>query len=55
MEKIDYKKKLKEVYSASAKKPGIADMPTMNFLMIDGIGDPNNAPEFHEAIEALYS
>lgn len=55
MEKIDYKRKLKELYSASAKKPEIVDVPIMNFLMIDGVGDPNKAPEFHEAIEALYS
>ena len=26
----------------------------MNFLMVDGSGDPNKSPEFQEAVEALY-
>ena len=26
----------------------------MNFLMIDGKGDPNTAPEYQQAVEALY-
>lgn len=26
----------------------------MNFLMVDGEGDPNRVPEFQEAVEALY-
>ena len=29
-------------------------MPLMHYLMVDGEGDPNTAPEFAEAIEALY-
>jgi hypothetical protein len=31
------------------------DIPTMTFLMADGKGDPNQAPEFRNAIGALYS
>ena len=30
-------------------------IPQMNFLMIDGIGDPNTSDEFKQAVEALYS
>ena len=55
MQKIDYKKELKHLYKPSAKKAEIVEVPTMNFLMIDGEGDPNTAPAFAEAVEALYA
>ena len=54
MSKIDYKKKLKEFYSPSAKKVVAVDIPTMNFLMVGGNGAPETT-EYKEAIEALYS
>ncbi len=54
MSKIDVKKELKHLYSASAKEPALVEVPEMNFLMIDGAGDPNTA-EFQQAVEALYA
>lgn len=54
MEKIDLKKKFKELYNPSEKKVAVVEVPCMNFLMIDGIGDPK-AQEFQRAAEALYS
>jgi hypothetical protein len=54
MEKIDYKKKLKHLYKPSAKKVEIVDVPQMNFLMVDGKGDPNTSQSFSDAIEALF-
>lgn len=54
MEKIDYKKQLKELYNPSAKQVEIVEAPAMNFLMVDGEGNPNTAKSFSEAIEALY-
>jgi hypothetical protein len=33
----------------------LVDVPEMNFLMIDGTGDPNTSPEYKDAIESLYS
>jgi len=54
MEKIDFKKELKHLYKPSAKKVEIVDVPEMNFLMIDGEGDPNSAPAYKNAIETLY-
>jgi len=54
MEKTDYKKQLKHLYSPSAKKVEIVDVPQINFLMVDGEGDPNTAKSFSDAIEALY-
>lgn len=54
MGKIDYKKELKHLYRPSAKKVEIVEVPQMNFLMVDGEGDPNTAQSFSDAIEALY-
>ncbi|MFW2368155.1 MAG: GyrI-like domain-containing protein [Desulforhopalus sp.] len=54
MGKIDYKKELKHLYRPTAKKVEIVDVPLMNFLMVDGEGDPNSSQSFSDAIEALY-
>lgn len=55
MEKIDYKKELKHLYKPSQHKIELIDVPKMNFLMIDGSGDPNTSAVYREAIEALYA
>lgn len=54
MQKIDYKKLLKEFYNPSAKNVEHVVLPKMNFIMIDGKGDPNTSEEFKAAIETLY-
>ncbi|MCK5053762.1 MAG: GyrI-like domain-containing protein [Anaerolineales bacterium] len=54
MTKIDFKKEWKHLYSPPKKKFTILDVPKMQFLMVDGHGDPNTAPEYQDAIEALY-
>ncbi len=55
MKKIDYKKELKHLYKPSPKTVEIVDVPDMNFLMIDGQGDPNISQEYSDAIETLYA
>lgn len=55
MTKTDFKKELKHLYNPSAKEVVIVDVPKVNFLMIDGAGDPNTAQEFEDAVEALYA
>lgn len=55
MGKIDFKKELKHLYLPSSKQFELVDVPLMNFLMIDGHGDPNTVTEYQEAIEALYA
>ena len=55
MIKIDYKKELKELYKPSAKKAAFVDVPQMNYLMIDGKGDPVKEESYHQAIEALFA
>ncbi len=55
MEKIDFKKELKHLYNPSKKECAVVDVPTMQFLMVDGEGDPNTAESYSEAIEVLYA
>ncbi len=55
MKKIDYKKELKYLYKPSPKIIAVVDVPKMNFLMIDGQGDPNISEEYSDAIAALYA
>lgn len=55
MQKIDYKKQLKDLYRPSPKEVVVVEVPEMNFLMIDGQGDPNTCQHFSDAVEALYS
>jgi hypothetical protein len=55
MTKFDYKKDLKQLYFPPAKIFTFVEVPPMNFLMIDGHGDPNKVPAYQEALEALYT
>ena len=55
MEKTDFKKTMKHLYNPPSGRFTIVDVPPLNFLMIDGHGDPNKAPEFQENTEALYT
>jgi len=54
MSKVDFKKEHKELY-APPKKFVIVDVPEMQFLMVDGHGDPNVAQDYQDAVEALYA
>ena len=55
MRKTDLKQALGDLYRPSAREVVQVDVPTLNFLMIDGEGDPNTAPAYADAIEALYA
>lgn len=55
MDKYDVKVALKELYAPSAKDFAIVEVPPLSYLAIDGHGDPNTAPEYAAALEALYS
>ena len=54
MSKVDFKKALKELY-LPPEKFVIVDVPEMQFLMVDGHGDPNVAQEYQDALQALYA
>jgi len=55
MTKIDFKKEFKSLYSPSRIEFQVVEVPPMQYLMIDGKGDPNTAKEYQDAIEALYA
>lgn len=53
-EKLNYKKVYKELYLPK-QKPVVVDVPDMNFIMVDGSGNPNdNGGEYQQAVEILY-
>ena len=54
MTKIDYRKEFGDWYTASTSKPKLVMLPELNYLMIDGKGDPNTALEYQQAVEAIY-
>ena len=55
MEKIDFKKKDKELYLPKTEPVEVL-VPKMNFIMVDGKGNPNDKDgEYPKAIEILYA
>ncbi len=54
MEKIDFKKKLKELYQPTHKDFSVVTVPNMLFVMIDGTGAPEGE-NFNTAVQWLYS
>lgn len=53
MDKVDFKKTL-DAYKAKHNEFRVVDVPKLQYLMIDGHGDPNTSKEFSDAITALY-
>ena len=52
--KVDLKKELKQFYGPAGKNFTLVEVPAMNFLQIDGQGNPNTAQAYREAVQALY-
>lgn len=52
-DKIDFKKTL-DSYRARRGQFRIVELPERRYLMVDGHGDPNTAPAYVAAVEALY-
>lgn len=55
MGRIDLKKQWKHLYSPSSQQVSVVDVPPLNFLMVDGAGDPNTSLAYREALEVLYA
>jgi len=53
--KVDFKKSLKELYNPPKGSFQFVDVPLMNYLMVDGKGDPNTSLDYQQAIDALYT
>ena len=52
-DKVDLKKTL-DSYRARSGEFRIVDVPPLQYLMIDGHGDPNTSQEYTDAVEALF-
>lgn len=55
LKKVDFKKELKHLYQPSAQVISVVDVPPMNFLMVDGQGDPNGSEAYAHAVAALFA
>ena len=53
MDKVDLEKELPS-YRAKQGEFATLEVPSLNYLMIDGHGDPNSSPEFTSAVETLF-
>jgi len=51
--KTDFTRTL-DSYTARRDEIRVVEVPPLRYLMVDGHGDPNSAPEYAEALEALY-
>jgi hypothetical protein len=51
---VDLRRELSQLYTAPPL-PALVDLPPLSCLMIDGRGDPNTAPEYRQAVQALYA
>lgn len=52
-DKFDYKKEFKDIYMPK-NKPTLIEIPTMNFICVNGKGDPNGM-EYENAVAILYA
>ena len=55
MQKVNLKKEMKHLYQPSAKKVVEVDVPALNFLMVDGQGDPGASQTYADAVEGLFA
>ncbi len=51
----DVKKVFKPFYAPTNRDWELVDVPGQRFIALDGSGDPNTAPAYVEAVEALYA
>jgi hypothetical protein len=55
VERLDFRRELSHLYGPKNKNWEFIDVPAMNFLMVDGQGDPNIAKDYGDAVAALYA
>jgi hypothetical protein len=55
MPKIDLKRSFKELFDAPKGEFALIEVPRLQFLMVDGRGDPNQSADYAAALGWLYS
>jgi hypothetical protein len=53
--KIDFRRQARELYAPPAGRFVEVEVPAMNFVKVDGHGDPNVVPAYRAAVEWLYA
>lgn len=53
MTKVDLKKQI-AAYTATAGTFDVIDVPPLQYLMVDGHGDPNTSTAYHNAVTSIY-
>lgn len=54
MDKYDVKKAHRELYAPSSREFAVVDVPELQYIAVDGRGDPNTSAAYAHAVEALY-
>ncbi|UFS60666.1 GyrI-like domain-containing protein [Subtercola endophyticus] len=55
MEKFDIKKSHRNLYEPTERDFVVVEVPATQYIALDGQGDPNVAPDYARAVEALYA
>ena len=55
MLQLDLKKQYKPLFNPPATGPVFVEVPELQYLMLDGTGDPNNSVEYQPKVETLFS
>jgi hypothetical protein len=55
MAPYDIKRERKEFYAPKNTSWAVVDVPEQQFIAVDGTGNPNTAPAYAHAVEALYT
>ncbi|MEV7088816.1 GyrI-like domain-containing protein [Streptomyces sp. NPDC093085] len=55
MAPYDVKRERKEFYAPKNRTWAVVDVPEQRFIAVDGAGNPNTAPAYADAVQALYA
>lgn len=55
MKKVDLRKEWKHLYAPSKLKVSLVEVPPHNYLMVDGVGDPNTSDAYRRAVQGLFA
>jgi hypothetical protein len=53
--KVDLKRKLRHLYNPSPRNVAVIDIPLLNYLMLDGSGNPETSSDYSAAVSTLYA
>ena len=55
MSSYDVKRERKDLYAPKNREWALLDVPSQQFIAVSGKGNPNTAPQYKAAVEALYA